>query len=412
MADIAPEDAKTLLDNGLISQDTHDNIVGASPSSDLPNPELQTVSGQPTDSAGQPIKDMGSTSDVSQLVPGLPEGSHLTADITPSQANIVSGAISEGGKANTTSTSNASQSQQLGEFSPETHAAVSDLSISTKEAGAGAIQAGKTSEKIGSEAEGQLTEKAKAAAAAAASQKAIEEARAAFMKNQQDGIDTIEKQAALASTNPTEEVFKQMNVGNPILSSLALVLGGIGSGLTGQPNAAMDILTKRVQGAIQTKADELKNAYLKAQAQGKFGEDHLTEAQVEVMSKSVSTQGTIAGLGAASDHIAKHAGYATEPQKAILVKNAINKGLVDSVAPIATAVKTSVTNQDARTLNAYGNGIKALSDMFSNPNPSVVPSGGGGIPFTMPEKATQPKEEPKPPMSKAYTDSKKQEGPK
>lgn len=69
------------------------------------------------------------------------------------------------------------------------------------------------------------------------------------------------KQAYMTQKLDPNRVWHNMSTGNKAMATIGIILGGIGSGLTGQPNAALNVLEKMVDRDVESQKNSIGQGY-------------------------------------------------------------------------------------------------------------------------------------------------------
>lgn len=116
-------------------------------------------------------------------------------------------------------------------------------------------------------------------------------------------IDAEHKQLVDAITQEKidpNRFYKNMSTGNNILAAISVALGGIGSGLTGKPNLALDVINKAEEQDIESQRAELgKKQNLLSENVRRYG-DLNTATQMTRLQFNAATQAKVAQAAARS----------------------------------------------------------------------------------------------------------------
>ncbi len=206
------------------------------------------------------------------------------------------------------------------------------------------------------------------------------------MQSKQNDLDQMKQQIAI---NPQEAVRQQYfgTAGHAVMSSIAMALSGIGSGLTGQPNAALSVYQKSIDRAVQQKAQNIQ-AYMES-AQGKqlIADSQLSKAQQVALANNIATstvyhaaEGAILG----NQYLIKSK---TAPAVSrILQADAVQK-YTQAGAEIVKPFIGRGTQSDARALNAAGLWMSDIPvgktlNLRTNPN-QVAPTNNTQAPTSL-----------------------------
>lgn len=187
------------------------------------------------------------------------------------------------------------------------------------------------------------------------------------LQQKQQDMDSVRTELA---QNPQAAVQKQYfgTPTNAIMSSLAMVLGGMGSGLSGQSNAALDMYNNQVKNAIDMRSQNIQGYLASAQQNHLGAEQQLSKAQLVALSNNISTiemnhmqDGVIQGQNALAT--AKSA-----PQTAKILQLKMAADTANAEAGITSILATHGTTSNAQSLNGLG-------QMFAK-----IPGGWGTVP--------------------------------
>lgn len=151
-----------------------------------------------------------------------------------------------------------------------------------------------------------------------------------------------------AQSSPQQQVWGKFFGDSPVMSSIAMVLGGIGSGITGQPNAAIEMLNQAVAGATQKKSQQIA-AYMDAaqQAQGIAGQT-LASSQIESLANNMASATVLHATNAGLDYNANLINNASALYTAQILKNGFQQQLTNTTTNFATNLRNQNTFTDSR----------------------------------------------------------------
>jgi hypothetical protein len=167
--------------------------------------------------------------------------------------------------------------------------------------------------------------------------KSAEEAQAYIQPNQlmQDAQENFQKkvadldaenkqlsQAVLTSKIDPDRYVSNMSTGNKIAAAIGIALGGIGGGLSGKPNQALEIIRDAINKDVESQKSELgtKENLLSKNLQ-KYGDlDRATQATM--MQLNAITQGKIAQIAA------KHGAGINQANTQMMLSELQNKNLI------------------------------------------------------------------------------------
>ncbi len=211
----------------------------------------------------------------------------------------------------------------------------------------------------------------------------------------------VDPQAYLHSLGTTDKV----------LTSIGMLLGGFGSGLTGQPNVAIELYKKNTENAIQAQTQTYKNLMESAaQAKG-FVLNGQERQMLAAAAYNAATISVMSGNNAAIEGATKQAGAESAPPLADQAKFGNDLRNVDAHGKFGSMYKTVHESGDKRKINILGIGTGAIADHASGTNTfslspnspgqragapdkpgySLYPKGTPGNPTPQPAPAAAPK---------------------
>lgn len=171
-----------------------------------------------------------------------------------------------------------------------------------------------------------------------------------LMQQKQSDLDNLRQQATI---NP-QQAIQDKYFGSPtsaIATSLAMVLGGIGSAFTGK-NAALDTYNNQVNNAIQIRSQNIQ-AYLQAAQSTQAGVDaNLTKAQVVAISNSIAGATTFNTLKGIIDSMQTKLSGDTAKQNATILSTEAAKSAQQRELDLLNATKGTNAFTNARKWNA------------------------------------------------------------
>jgi len=245
-------------------------------------------------------------------------------------------------------------------------AQVQALPIQAEQAKGGIQQVAETEQKVVAPVAKQATEATQEAikVSGEAQQTALDAYRNAVQQTNiatQEAGDAIQAAASKAKIDP-ERYQKNLGVGGKTLSAIGMILSGIGSGLTGQPNMAMDVFQKNIQRDIESQqvnyqnlmevAAQKKGLLQSAQDRQIIAANALFAAQHSVLSGAKS-----AVEAAASQAKAQSATSAAQPLMFML-----NQALLKSTDEHAQMYKTINNSGNLNWQNILGVAATTVSD--------------------------------------------------
>lgn len=196
------------------------------------------------------------------------------------------------------------------------------------------------------------------------------QAQAAYAQSVKDTNDaalnvkkTYDTMKDMAALNP-DAYMKNLGMSGQTITAIGIALSGIGSGLTGQPNMAMDVLQKNINRDITAQQVKFtRQAEILAQQRG-----ILVTAQNRQMlaanAHSMATMSVLTGVQTAMTGMQAKVAGAKEIPSVPIINNLIQQGTVSSLNSIdATHVRT-IQSQDVKKVNGLGLGYDAAAHVL------------------------------------------------
>lgn len=387
---ISQEDAQKLYNSGKISQDTFNSVS--------PQPELQNT------------QDLKITNVQDAL--GLPQGQPVLASSNPLSAiSPVGVAMDLGNAANDSRVTNQRQGYNLNIF--ENNRGVDQEAKVQKEL----PKAEKALEGIG-----QTTEDVMRPVTASA-QSDIEQqntriqefaAKAATLLDenqrvQQEALTKLNDVYSKATIDP-ERYVKNLGVSGKISTGIGLVLSGMGSGLTGQPNMAMQVLQNNINRDIDAQKQTITNQFNAVAQELGISNAMMNTAQMKGIITNLASGLVNKGAAAVTEAASNNVKSQTAKQTAILLKNKLNQEAGQYFLNVDALHKGTVTADQVEmnklitgALNNYGKfGQFSTPDLYD-----INKTGYKGLnrPVNKPEQPTQQPQVEKSKQEKGFMDS-------
>jgi hypothetical protein len=159
------------------------------------------------------------------------------------------------------------------------------------------------------------------------------------------------------TVNPNRYMQQLSADGKGPMVTLALVLGGIGSGLTGQPNAAMAFLENRIKDDIDAQQTSIKNAFEQEGNVRALSKEVRAAAGENVMAKSASQAIVLTGYKAAIENVLQYVTDKTALEKAQSLILKLDEGIAKATLDYDNIHKANIKSGSAETSNLLGAGI-------------------------------------------------------
>jgi hypothetical protein len=388
---ISQEDAQNLYKSGNISQDTFNSIA--------PQPELQNT------------QDLKITDPNAAL--NIPKGQPVLASnsFIPNPLDTI---VDIGKAANDSTVTNQRQGYNLNIFEnptatnqeakvqknlPEAEKALSDIGQKTED-----IMA-------------PVTKEAQANVEEQNHRNQVFAENAKFMltraENSQNlAMNKLESIYQNASIDP-ENYVKNLGVSGKVATGIGLVLSGMGSGLTGQPNMAMQVLQNNINRDIDAQKQNIENQFKVAAQQLNVSNAMLNTAQVKSAITNIAAGMVYKGAAAVTEASSNNVKSQTAKQTSVLLKNQLNQQAGQYFLNVDALHKGTIT-ADQQEMNKLITG--ALSNygkfgQFSTPDLYDVNKTGYknlNRPVSKPQPIKQPIQQPQatqPKQEKGFMDS-------
>jgi hypothetical protein len=338
---ISKEDAQKLLQSKGITDETYNSIPAVMDpnqmSTDSPMIDASAVSG----------KEFASTAVPNVSVPG-----------------IIAGAVSGGVKPVVDAASNAAQfTNQQGVDAPVFENKLAgesqkNVNVQGKEAKTGVEKIAKEQEKTAAPVSNRATKAAQGTAAYGTSSADYINKQAAIndsiLADSEKALSDLRSKIAI---NPNRLMEKISADGKGPMVTIALVLGGIGAGLTGQPNAAQAILEKRIQQDIDAQQTSIKNAFEQEGQIRALSKEVRASAGENVMAKAAAQSIVLTGYKAAIENVLQNVTDKTAIAKAQALILKLDEGILKSNLDYDNIHKANIKSGSSEASNLLGAGI-------------------------------------------------------
>jgi hypothetical protein len=202
--------------------------------------------------------------------------------------------------------------------------------------------------------------------------------------------------------NPNRLMEKISADGKGPMTTIALVLGGIGAGLTGQPNAAQAILEKRIQQDIDAQQTSIKN-YFEQEAQVRaLSKEVRASAGENVMAKAASQAIVLSGYKAAIENVLQNVTDKTAVEKAQALMLTLDERIAKATLDYDNIHKANIKSGSSESSNLLGAAILGYTNNLGLnigvPRQTVNTTGVRsqyGLGITQPVANTRAPEQPK-----------------
>lgn len=159
------------------------------------------------------------------------------------------------------------------------------------------------------------------------------------------------------AVNPNRYMEKLSADGKTPMTTIALILGGIGSGLTGTPNAAQAILEKRIQQDIEAQQTSIKNAFEQEGNVRALAKEVRASAGENVMAKAAAQSIVLTGYKAAIENVLQNVTDKTAIAKAQALMLKLDEGILKANLDYDNIHKANIKSGSSESSNLLGAGI-------------------------------------------------------
>lgn len=231
-------------------------------------------------------------------------------------------------------------------------------------------------------------------------EQAIEDARAktAVLDATKGVDDAIKRQAELGKLDP-ERYTKNLGVGQKTIAAIGMVLSGIGSGLTGQKNMALEVFQRNVDRDIEAQRDSFQRAMQEvAQRQGllQTAKDRQVIATNAYLGANIAV---LSGIKSALEAASLQANSDAAKSLADNLSFKVGTELGNAYDNHGTFMRTVMGSEDQRLYNLLGAVMTGAYDKLTGKNTGLsdVPlreRAAIGTPYTpVPRPAEEPKKQ-------------------
>lgn len=157
--------------------------------------------------------------------------------------------------------------------------------------------------------------------------------------------------------NPNRLMEKISADGKGPMTTIALVLGGIGAGLTGQPNAAQAILEKRIQQDIDAQQTSIRNAFEQEGQIRALSKEVRASAGENVMAKAASQAIVLSGYRAAIENVLQNVTDKTAIEKAQALMLTLDERIAKATLDYDNIHKANIKSGSSESSNLLGAAI-------------------------------------------------------
>jgi hypothetical protein len=386
---ISKEDAQKLLQDRNIKDETYNSL-----------PFVIDPNQMSTDA---PVIDASAIAGQEQAGTSLPTIPSVPAIFAREGLNLGFGAIKTGADA---AQFQNQQSMEAPVFeNKRADEAQKELIDQGKDAKAGVEKIGETQRDLAAPVSGEATEAAKGTATLGITSND-------YINQQMQLNDQIlgESEKALTNLrskiaiNPNRLMEKISADGKGPMVTLALVLGGIGAGLTGQPNAAIAFLEKRIKDDIESQKDSIKNYFEQEGQIRALSKEVRASAGENVMAKAASQAIVLTGYRAAIENVLQNVTDKTAVEKAQALMMSLDERIAKATLDYDNIHKANIKSGSSESSNLLGAAILGYTNNLGLGSAIGVPRqtmdttrvrGQYGLGITQPVANTRQVEQPK-----------------
>ena len=203
--------------------------------------------------------------------------------------------------------------------------------------------------------------------------------------------DAFNKVKEAAIVNPKEVIgnfFKDSDgndsTGKKILFGLGMMLSGIGSGLTGQPNMAQQIFETRLQQGIDNKRKDFQNNFDIAAQKANIGSKFIQSAQGRAMSQQMAAGSSKTLISAVTEALSTNLQSTTAKNNAALLAGKIGLEGSNDLINSANMFKGSYVGATEQNRSIAAQGLMNLTNNMNGavrPQMTLHPTAYGGAPI-------------------------------
>lgn len=308
----------------------------------------------------------GASKVAGKVIGAIPQAVGAVAGAVPQLANTVANSGSQ------EATDSVTAKQGPGETAGQGVQATQQLNPSTQEANLGLQQAGEISRQVGSPVAGAVTQ-----SALGSQQQSAQQATQATANYQQAVSDTnqktldaekaIQQTAAAAKIDP-QAYLHSLGTSGKVMTAIGMALSGIGSGLTGQPNMAMQIYQANTDRAIAAQQQLYTNLMTNnAQRLGliQSAQDRQT---ISSNAYNAAVMSVMQGNNTAIQAVSEQAKYMTQPQAAQQLINQNNIRYQQAIDSHNRDYINTIQSGDQRKVNLLGAVAAPVVDHLTGSN--------------------------------------------
>jgi hypothetical protein len=186
-----------------------------------------------------------------------------------------------------------------------------------------------------------------------------------------DATTTAEKsikQAAKYSKIDPDKYLKNLGVGGKLLASIGMVLSGAGSGLSGQPNLAVEVFQRNIDRDIQAQQKTYENLMEKAAKDQGMMIQAKDRKLLATNAYFAAQQSVLAGAQAALENVGALTKFSSAVEIAKSIKFNLQQQSLKSLGDYSSFYKTVHASGDEKNMNLMGVGAAAVSDHLLGTN--------------------------------------------
>ena len=194
-------------------------------------------------------------------------------------------------------------------------------------------------------------------------------------QKQIDAEDAIKQANSVADIDPQRYV-SNMGIGQSTLTALVMALSGIGSGLTGQPNLAMQAFQSNIDRDIAAQKQVFLNkAAVASQSQGLL-QTAQDRAHLDLAAQQAATFVVNSGLSNVMNGTQMLVKAQTSPQMAAIVSNKLQTDALGAITGYNALYTGTAQSGDRKKLNGMGNVADAVKEQVTGKGIGPIAPGG------------------------------------
>jgi len=159
---------------------------------------------------------------------------------------------------------------------------------------------------------------------------------------------------AQAAIIDPQNYIKNLGVSDRTMTALGMLISGAGSGLTGQPNLANDMLQKSIQRDIAAQQQNFLNQKDLMVANLNMVQNAQTRQQLSTAAMHMAAASVATGVNVAAQAVGMQVAAGTAPQKAAMLSNAMQQTALQNINQYDQIHKVIVSGSDVTKMGPLG----------------------------------------------------------